>query len=661
MANIRIKDQTTDTALAAGDYVIVDNETEGTRKFDLGQKLVDIDDDITDVKSDLNYLGNEGATLYSITWEHGGIDNANGNNNNEGSLTRTRTPNYYPITDFSKVENNTTGNLFAILYTLSNGVYTFREYVQVNPNASVNITELGKHFYINDYVRFDVRASLESVTDNVRIYSAVSDLVNNSINNSGIINEYAEDVNITWEQGTFSNATGLPGSNTRRIRTRDFIPLNKYDVLFVETAPCHFVEIYKWDTHNNYLGTEPMTTKVIYKADEGGYVKLVFRQNPDYDITTDEAQYITVKKYSFYTKEGLPIYTQNVINGVKTQLNNLQKENTSTLSFITDMHVKAFDQNTARSFSVAKRIAKSLSEINKTNMIDFNVLGGDYLWNNANSTKSMAITAFSYLQSLFYPFRDKIFALQGNHDDNSIALTGTGLNAVVYPDEEYRYIGKQYERSGTVYNVGDHNFYGYYDIPSQKIRVIFVNTVDIPYEISGSTLVYNGQHMTAISEEQNLFIQNALKFNESGWNVIFMSHHGLNNAFSNAPEDYTNNIWEVIKAYKNKTTYSGTVTNSVGSYSVSVDYTDNKSNGILACISGHTHTDASEVVNNILCISTTTASASLSSTIDGSTVTPTYESETETAFDLFTFDIAENKIYATRYGLGNDREWTVPS
>ena len=56
MANIRIKDQTTDTALVAGDYVIVDNETEGTRKFDLGQKLVDIDDDITDVKADLSEL-----------------------------------------------------------------------------------------------------------------------------------------------------------------------------------------------------------------------------------------------------------------------------------------------------------------------------------------------------------------------------------------------------------------------------------------------------------------------------------------------------------------------------------------------------------------------------------------------------------------------------
>ena len=52
MANIRIKDQTTDTALVAGDYVIVDNATEGTRKFDLGQKLTDIDDSLLQVYVD---------------------------------------------------------------------------------------------------------------------------------------------------------------------------------------------------------------------------------------------------------------------------------------------------------------------------------------------------------------------------------------------------------------------------------------------------------------------------------------------------------------------------------------------------------------------------------------------------------------------------------
>lgn len=36
MANVRIKDQTTDTQLQTGDYVIVDSDSEGTRKYDLG-------------------------------------------------------------------------------------------------------------------------------------------------------------------------------------------------------------------------------------------------------------------------------------------------------------------------------------------------------------------------------------------------------------------------------------------------------------------------------------------------------------------------------------------------------------------------------------------------------------------------------------------------
>lgn len=50
MANIRIKDQTTDTALQAGDYVIVDSQSEGTRKFDLGTELTDIKQDLAELE-----------------------------------------------------------------------------------------------------------------------------------------------------------------------------------------------------------------------------------------------------------------------------------------------------------------------------------------------------------------------------------------------------------------------------------------------------------------------------------------------------------------------------------------------------------------------------------------------------------------------------------
>ena len=49
MANKRITDQTTDTALTAGDYIIVDSSTEGTRKYDIGTKLGSIDTNMGDL------------------------------------------------------------------------------------------------------------------------------------------------------------------------------------------------------------------------------------------------------------------------------------------------------------------------------------------------------------------------------------------------------------------------------------------------------------------------------------------------------------------------------------------------------------------------------------------------------------------------------------
>lgn len=46
MANVRIKDLTTDSALAAGDYVVIDSASEGSRKFDLGTEISGLKSDI---------------------------------------------------------------------------------------------------------------------------------------------------------------------------------------------------------------------------------------------------------------------------------------------------------------------------------------------------------------------------------------------------------------------------------------------------------------------------------------------------------------------------------------------------------------------------------------------------------------------------------------
>ena len=45
----RVIDQTTDSSLSAGDFIIVDSQSEGTRKFDLGTELTDIKQDLLQV------------------------------------------------------------------------------------------------------------------------------------------------------------------------------------------------------------------------------------------------------------------------------------------------------------------------------------------------------------------------------------------------------------------------------------------------------------------------------------------------------------------------------------------------------------------------------------------------------------------------------------
>ena len=42
----RVIDQTTDSSLSAGDFVIIDSQSEGTRKFDLGTELTGIKEDL---------------------------------------------------------------------------------------------------------------------------------------------------------------------------------------------------------------------------------------------------------------------------------------------------------------------------------------------------------------------------------------------------------------------------------------------------------------------------------------------------------------------------------------------------------------------------------------------------------------------------------------
>lgn len=73
MANKRITDQTTDTSLSSGDYVMVDSLTEGTRKFDLGTDLANIKGNIGNLSNlDTTAKGSLVAAINEVNASGGG-------------------------------------------------------------------------------------------------------------------------------------------------------------------------------------------------------------------------------------------------------------------------------------------------------------------------------------------------------------------------------------------------------------------------------------------------------------------------------------------------------------------------------------------------------------------------------------------------------------
>lgn len=116
---------------------------------------------VTDLKSDLEVEQDDGLFHRYLTWEHGGIDNATGANNNEGSLVRSRMPEYLLCADYEEITIDSSDTAYVIYYNSekvfnsSAALRTDTSPVVINKNAT--------------YFRLDMRASLD-MTYHIRLY-----------------------------------------------------------------------------------------------------------------------------------------------------------------------------------------------------------------------------------------------------------------------------------------------------------------------------------------------------------------------------------------------------------------------------------------------------------------------------------------------------------
>lgn len=291
-----------------------------------------------------------------------------------------------------------------------------------------------------------------------------------------------------------------------------------------------------------------------------------------------------------------------------SDLKSLKTANTSVIAFLTDLHI-----GTGTPTKIKKAVYgyNSIADSVKTDLL---LYGGDYMDNNPTTTKAQALSMFTNLRSVLSLADDTCPAavIKGNHDDNT--LYTDYINGLVNEESFWSALGN-IDDDRTVRNAGCiEDCYGYYDIPNQKIRVFYVNTVDLPQTLNEvtNTVNYKGQWDTGISVKQLQFIADHLKFYTAGWRVIVFSHHPImhditieNGCGVQADRGGAALLDLLDKFNQTKKAGSITVTGTGFTGTVSYDFSKNDDCKMIACVNGHTHRDNVEIFNeSYFCIST---------------------------------------------------------
>lgn len=281
------------------------------------------------------------------------------------------------------------------------------------------------------------------------------------------------------------------------------------------------------------------------------------------------------------------------------------------------------------------------------------VHGGDLM--DGVGVKSKSLNYISQaVSTLVKESEVPVLMTQGNHDDNSPYLMQAENTPEQYitAEEWYWTVTRNLEGYNIVQNQNDlDGNYFYLDFESDKIRMLVVNTNDLPYVLEDGTVKYlatNGDF--AISDAQLDWIAaEALDFSEKeeGWGLVVISHVPLHYPDVTGAQNCRNAqiLTDMLEAFQSGENYAPDSWDGDFAQSVSVDFSAQGPQEVIACIAGHNHRDLSRKINGIWYITTAASLANQRA----------YGTEEEDAFDVFTIDRNEKRIYATRFGAGEDR------
>lgn len=368
------------------------------------------------------------------------------------------------------------------------------------------------------------------------------------------------------------------------------------------------------------------------------------------------------------TAVGLPDYWQEYLAEKIETIKTLQKAGgKDCFSFISICDIHRPSNLGKRSPLIAKHIADACA-------IKHICVPGDTQTRGCWADKEKFIAEEEAFQQMITPIIEKLLRMEGNHDRSYKMLDrdgdGTLSNSTsdgtikapedretyvnsITPEEFYDYC---YRKVGMIPNVHfDETGTAYYvDDTANKARYICLNSHCVPYEENADgTAKYSPMWVYRFTQSQFDFLTNeALVGLTDKWSVMAFAHVPLTQEIG---DRYI--MADLLKAYKNKTAYSGSY---AGEYdfdavTVNADFSDAKGS-FVGYFHGHTHIDSLHTSFGINVIGTR---------CDGlEENTPELRAErvtgtvTEQSFDVFTVNARTRTIHVTKIGAGSDRTIT---
>lgn len=361
-------------------------------------------------------------------------------------------------------------------------------------------------------------------------------------------------------------------------------------------------------------------------------------------------------------------------------------QHTLDIIYVTDTQTDIFEDD------VVKKVYNQMRHFDKLGFADLFIHGGDWI-NNDYSLDTLADIAENNRINLDWQEKlvnkiscDKIL-VKGNHDDGKYPLYNKNSNLGDLTDE-YLITRKEWFRKmlkrnlkGCVFNKDDENgIYYYKDLEDKKVRVICLDMLDVPDGYS----INSYYHWFGFSPKQIQWLAHkALNFSDkvdfSEWSVLIVSHMANNSDANYMVNTGFNGTLasRILEAFilgdslesTSDNENNGNVSYSLYETTVNVDYTSQGEGKVIMWLAGHTHLDICYKPENSLFTYVTSAGAKLRRSPipahlqelpEGAVDSPTRTvgTATEMVWDIISIDLVSRTVKITRFGAGNDREFT---